>query len=341
MKRHSKALQATLGMVCFAFLILDSKSSLRGGLKGIELCLNALIPSLFPFIFLSIWTSSRLSDFSGILLRPIGRLCGIPKGCESLLLISFMGGYPVGAQTISRLWENKSLDSVTAKRLLGFCNLAGPSFIFGVLGQIFQSGKLCLLLWLTQVISAILTAILLPKTDTPQEAKFAESSVSLTNALQQSIVAMSRICGWTILFRIAITVLDRWLFWIFNDTTVVLLTGILELSNGAMALHLIDDPGLRFILAAALLSFGGLCVYMQTCSVTGPLGTGMYIPGKVIQALISTILAILITYTQTAVFYGTILSGFLFVLIIILMILHRKKIIVAFSRKRLYNQITK
>ena len=50
---------------------------------------------------------------------------------------------------------------------------------------------------------------------------------------------------------------------------------------------------MRFLLASVFLGFGGVCVGMQTVSVTGQAGldTGAYFPGKVLQAAISALLA--------------------------------------------------
>ena len=48
---------------------------------------------------------------------------------------------------------------------------------------------------------------------------------------------------------------------------------------------------MRFLAASTLLSFGGICVLMQTRAVTGSLGIKSYLKGKLLQALISLILS--------------------------------------------------
>ena len=64
-----------------------------------------------------------------------------------------------------------------------------------------------------------------------------------------------------------------------------------ELANGCYELELVGSSGLRFVLVSCLLAFGGLCVSMQTISVTGKLGIGLYFPGKVLQCCISISIA--------------------------------------------------
>jgi len=78
------------------------------------------------------------------------------------------------------------------------------------------------------------------------------------------------------------------------QTLKVTMTLAMELANGCLALNEIDNLLLRFVLCAAGLSFGGLCVTMQTISVTAPDGIGMYLPGKIIQTCIATLLAMIV-----------------------------------------------
>ena len=76
------------------------------------------------------------------------------------------------------------------------------------------------------------------------------------------------------------------------DGLEVLVTGVLELSNGFVAAAKIPSEGMRFLFCSIFLSFGGLCVGMQTVSVMDQLGTGMYFPGKILQCFISVLISI-------------------------------------------------
>lgn len=113
----------------------------------------------------------------------------------------------------------------------------------------------------------------------------------MQTALKRSIRVMTMVCGWIVLFRVLITFLDRWLLWLLPNEASVAVMGILELTNGCCQLEQIENTGLRFMAASGLLAFGGLCVTMQTVSVTGKLGLGTYLSGKLIQTVISLILS--------------------------------------------------
>ena len=124
--------------------------------------------------------------------------------------------------------------------------------------------------------------------------------------MQESVRIMASVCGWVVLFRVIITFLDRWFLWLLDKEWFVLLSGILELANGCLNLNMMDCEGMRLILASVFLGFGGICVAMQTVSVTARAGldTGLYFPGKILQAVISALLACpaaLLLYPQALV----------------------------------------
>ena len=101
---------------------------------------------------------------------------------------------------------------------------------------------------------------------------------------------MGSICGWVLLFRVAVGFIGRYTFTVLPVSVTVVLTGILELTNGCVALSAIESSGMRFVLSAFLLSAGGLCVALQTASAVKPLKLKTYFTGKCIQTIISTAL---------------------------------------------------
>lgn len=279
---------ASIGML---ILILDGKTALEGARQGIELCLKTVIPSLFPFFLLSILLTSSFMGSSLRILRPLGRLCGIPKGAESILIAGFLGGYPVGAQTISAAYAGRQLRKEEAERLLAFCNNAGPAFLFGMAASLFPRQWMAWALWGIHVASAIMTALLMPGNSPQTVGGIPEKPISLSAALNSAIRVMAAVCGWVVLFRIVIVFLSRWMLWLLPATAQVALIGLLELSNGCCELISISNIGLRFLLCSEMLAFGGLCVTMQTISVTGGLSLRYYFAGKLLQTAFSLLLA--------------------------------------------------
>ena len=312
-----------LAITAMTVLILDSKTALQGAKAGMELCFYTVVPSLFPFLVFSALINSVFTGRSLPFLRPISRLCGIPEGCESLLILGLIGGYPVGAQAVSDAYKQNILSSRTAKRMLGFCNNAGPSFLFGMVAAFFSSVCVPWLLWLIQIVSAVIVGALLPGKEHSKASLPTEKPITLPQSLNSALRAMASICGWVVLFRVILAVCARWFLWLLPPLAQITFTGVIELSNGCCALGSVENEGVRFLLASGLLSFGGLCVCMQTFSVVSELGPGMHVPGKLLQSAVSLLLAALmqpLLFTDGRILYGVLVGALATVVIIVLIL---------------------
>lgn len=291
MRFKATAATITFSALAMVLLILDSKTALSGAADGLDLCMRVVIPSLFPFFFISTLLSSSLIGRHVPFLCALGRLCGIPQGAESLLLTGFLGGYPAGAQCVAQANQVGQLSDTDARRMLGFCSNAGPAFLFGMAGRLFHRTGAVWTLWIIHILSALLIGVLLPEKSISQTKITSSRPVSASQAMTRAIKAMASVCGWVVLFRVILTVAQRWVLWLLPESLRVTVSGVLELSNGVIALFSISNPGQRFVLCSVFLAFGGLCVLMQTLSVTGHLGLGSYLSGKLIQSCLSFLLS--------------------------------------------------
>ena len=267
-KRYLPPIGWALGMLV---LILDGRTAMAGAAAGLELCIRTLIPSLFPFFVLSMMLTNTLSG-------------------GGLLLAGILGGYPVGAGNAAHAYRNGQLSREDAERMAVLCNCAGPSFLFGVLGPVLEDPAASIALWLIYLLSVGALWMLLPKS---KQTSCVRHHITLQQTLFLSIRAMAGVCGWVILFRLVLTILDRWILWILPDCARVCVYGILELSNGCLSLTVLE-PKMRFILAAGFISFGGVCVFLQTASVTEGLSMRYYFQGKMFQTSFCMLLASLL-----------------------------------------------
>lgn len=283
---------AALGMLA---LILDPKTAVSGGFTGVEMCLKTVIPSLLPFFILSVILTGTVTGRKLGFMRSLCKRCGIPEGAESILLVGLLGGYPVGAQCVCQAYTDGQLDRRDARRMLGFCSNAGPAFLFGMVGPLFRSGAEPAMLWGIHIFSAMAVGFLMPGKRSVKSNAMSSSPLTMGQAMERSIRVMANVCGWVILFRVILAFLDRWFLWLLPDTGKILLCGILELTNGCLGLSGTESEYLRFVLSSVFLGFGGVCVAMQTVSITtqAGLGTGLYFPGKILQTCISAVLSLL------------------------------------------------
>lgn len=322
----------TIPILCFAagllILILDAKTAISGASEGITLCLVSVIPSLFPFLFLSQLLTASLTGITMPVFRPVSKLLRIPQGSESILLTGLLGGYPTGAQCLYSAWSDGKIDRKTAQRMLSFCNNAGPAFLFGILSGVFTNSSTVWALWLIHILSALAAGYLLPGESSVCMLPQKNTPLSPAKALERAVKTMGLICGWIVLFRVLLAFCNRWFLWMFPTSAHIAINGLLELTIGCTALSYVIPEGLRMILCSGLLALGGICVTLQTVSVVGPVGLGKYIPGKLMQACFSVSLAALyqhffLTSSQKIVF-PLVIAGVLFVIPVFLSIFLQK-----------------
>lgn len=275
-------------------LILDSKTALSGAQEGLGLCLRTVIPSLLPFFVLSQLLNGALLGERLPLLQPLGKWMGIPEGSESILATGFLGGYPAGAQCVASACREGRLSPQDSRRMLAFCNNAGPAFLFGIAGALFEKQWMAWMLWGIHIFSALLTSLWIPGRSGAHISSGASRVPSLSGALTNALFIMAGVCGWVVLFRVILAFLTRWFGWLLPQTWQVILSGILELSNGCCGLSRIGNTGLRFVICSGFLAFGGLCVWLQTLSVTQGVDTSHYFPGKLLQTAFSLVLSMLV-----------------------------------------------
>ncbi len=330
-----KTVVAIIGIL---MLILDSKTALRGASEGLSLCIETVIPSLFPMLLISVYLNDRLKSFNMRILSPLAKPLGIPSGFEGILFIGFSGGYPVGAQGISQAYTRNDIDKQTAEHLLAFCNNAGPAFIFGITSSLFSRQIYVWLLWFIHIASAYITGLILTnkRAIEPVKSQYTQP-LTVIQALQIAIRVLSSICAWIIVFRVLIRFCDRWFLWLFPEWLQCIYTGMLELTNGCLQLLNIESEIYRFILCSVLLGFGGLCVFMQTISVISPLKPTKYILGKITQSSISLLLSVIVFILMQPAESIYIPLNFIFIpIILIAIIVIKQKKTVAKCKKMLY-----
>lgn len=304
--KNKQLLMGLAGAGAMMVLILDGKTALLGAREGIALCLMTVIPSLFPFFLLSRTVTTALMDGKAPFLRPLAALLGLPRGAEALAISALLGGYPAGAQAVAEGYRAGGLSKQQAEKLLPLCNQPGPAFLFGMVGLLFPKRWMAWALWAVVLLSCGLTSLLLSPGE-PASPWTSPSDSSLAAQLRGSLGAMGAVCGWVVLFRVLLAFCRRWWLWLLPGEAQVGVMGLLELSNGCVGLGQVADLRLRFCLAAGMLSFGGLCVALQTQSVAQGLSLKPYLWGKTLQMGIALALSLCVAYGIWAPMVGTFL----------------------------------
>ena len=277
-------------LLSMIFLILDSRCAADSAREALILCGRTLIPSLFPLFVLGGMLVPALAQ---IRIPGLSRILGFPEG---YFLLGLLGGYPLGAACIARAAERGDLRAEDAERITGLCSLCGPGFLFGVVGTLLSPGAAAVVFAL-QLEAALLTAVLWPGAAGIQSPARTEA-VSLSDALNKAVRSILTVCGWVTLAAVAAGFLRRWVFPFLPEGIAVVLTGLMELTNGILAAGNLGKDA-RFLLCALFASFGGISVLLQIRGVSPGIRMGQCIRQKAVHAVITTALAFL--YLRTGI----------------------------------------
>ena len=207
--RAGRGLLTVCGLGTGVLLLVQSEVAAEGVRKGIELCLDTVIPSLFIFMVFCDLLSGAGTD--NILLRPFGllaRLYRLPEVTGPALLLGVIGGYPIGARMAVSMKREGRLSGEQAGRLLTVAYGASPAFMAGVGWYVFGSGKLGLALWGCQLAACVLTGALMARfysaDHTPsyvtEGGRLGERFVG---AVVSAVRGMGIICGFVVVFSVA------------------------------------------------------------------------------------------------------------------------------------------
>lgn len=289
MKRKSNPLLPAgllLGMAC---LILDSSCGAKSAGQAIEICLQTVVPSLFPMFVLSGLVTQYLS--LGNISEGLEKLISFPRGSSGLFLMGLAGGFPTGAQCIQQAVEKNGLSGKDGERMLGLCDHCGPAFLFGITARLFSSPWAAPALFLIQAECALIMAHFWP--GTPGKAiRLPTAAITVTDSIRRAIQSMAFVCAWIVLANVICGFLNRWLFPFLPSFIPVLIRGILELTGGVLSLADVPSESLRFLLCCAMINWGGICVHLQIQSLAA--GAGLSVRSCVLQKLCQAFLSVLL-----------------------------------------------
>lgn len=298
---REKYTSAILFSAFFTALLLWKSDVQAGVAEGLSICCRVLIPSLFCFsvgvnYLLRIGVFDRTGSGLEMLTNKLLHLHG-----PALLpvLAGLLGGFPLGPCVLAQMYEDGAVSRQDAYAVSGICNQAGPAFLLGAVGSITGSSRTALLLFLINLVSAGLTALLLrperqpmgsvrKKRRTPQKA-----SLAFLDSVRESTFAMLQLTGFVVFFTAGqhllcrLLPLDR-----FSSPVTGLLLGMFELSTGTVR-FMTCAPGSAFLPLSFLIGWGGLCVHLQAASFFLRAGIPMkqYLLGKTVQGLLCAALA--------------------------------------------------
>lgn len=282
-------------------LIISGERSVSCAREAVRICLDVIVPSLFPFFICSgVLIYSGFCDTVSAVFRPVMKpLFNVGGAGAGAFVIGILSGYPLGAHTACKLYESNYLSKTEAERLLAFCNNSGPLFILGSVGiSLYSSPQLGAILYASHILACVTVGILFRFYKRHEynayEASIKTSQTNMSGifstAAANSIKSMLTICA-TVIFFSTITVLAVDLLPI-NSEAEAIITGLCEFVTGSVKISQLHmDLWKRMVMSAFIIGFAGLSVHMQVMSVTAEYDLSLkpYILGKVMHGIISAV----------------------------------------------------
>ncbi len=237
-----------------------------------EIIKNAIITSaniffynVFPFLFPMLLLSDFLIYYNFPLIfvkffsKTFYHIFHMNSYQTFTFITSFFSGTPANAYIINNLLENNKLTKNEAEYTLSISFFTSPLFYYAMLKNIFPKDnllqlKLFIIPYIANTIIAFLTK---PKQKPPNSIITNEQTMPFSKffsqSLNKSLNTLLMILGTITFFFIINT--------IFNPKKNILITGLLEISQGLSMLSKTNLPKALYTLI--FISFGGLSIQMQ------------------------------------------------------------------------------
>lgn len=243
---------------------------LSHALSGLQLWLQRMIPTLFPFMVISgIMIRMQLTDVFIGLLKPLsGFLFRIRPTCIYAMTVGFLCGFPMGAHVAAQLYESGQITKKEASFLLAFCNNIGPvyfiSFALPALSLPCRFYYLFGMYGLPLLYGLFLRYTFYRKNLSKKNIPFSSSPrLSLLEALDESVFSslesIAKLGGYMIFFNLLFIVPDL----LFSGTFLQGVSCCLLEITGGIGVIKAHAP----LMVLCILPFGGLSCIAQTYSM--------------------------------------------------------------------------
>lgn len=304
-------------LLCGAGLLCYSKAVSAAMTQALALCVQVLLPSLFPFFVLSSMFISTgvIQRLSTRLEKPFQWLFGLPGSFGAALLLGAAGGYPVGAKTIATLYQQGQCSKRDAEKALRFCNNAGPAFLISAVGaSLLQDPHAGLNLYAVHVLSALIIGFIYRKnTDhvkyngiTADHMRSTATISLFLRAVTDAFSSFLNVSAFVLIFSVISTMLQQ--LPLIDSLHCLpgggilwygLLAGFLELTSGVACLTQGVLPSSILLPALSFLcGWGGCSVHFQTISLLHDAGLScrQYLKSKLLQGILAALITGMICF---------------------------------------------
>ena len=314
-----------LGTVLIGLLLLTvtllvfthSKLMIETVSFSIKLWMDQLIPSLFPFFFLSEFfiEYGMVELLAALFHRGMNFFFHLKGETAFVLVMSMISGFPSGAKYTKSLYDKGIINVQEATSLLTFTHFSNPLFILGLVAtSLLQNPKVGLIILGVHYGTNLLIGILFRPKEKPIEEKITfrkglsrmhqkriHNSLNfgqiLKNAIFHTFEVLVLMLGTITFFLIIRNLLN--VIIPLSSLSNTILSGCLEMTQGIYAVSNLALPlSWKASLITFFLSFGGLSVHMQVYSIISEtkIKYKCFLKARIIHAFLSSIIVLLLLH---------------------------------------------
>ncbi len=276
---HIKQIMLIIVTVFVFVCLLAYPSGVKNGISSsLKMCGESVIPSLFPFLFVSSFiTESGIFEIrSRVLERISERLFSLSLNSLTVFILSALGGFPVGAKAAAGFLEKGKISESEAKRLVLSCVNPAPAFAVCAVGlSFFSDKKTGVLIYISVILSNFIILFLTkfifnesPLTQADRKIPDFNIASSFVSAGAKASAAIISICCYVLLFSCLCEVMKEI---IKSPELLDFLCGICEVTEGGRRLSAYGN----IPLVAGIIGWGGLSVHCQIMDSVKESGVGV------------------------------------------------------------------
>lgn len=251
-----------------------------------------IIPSLFPFMVLSTYVSqSTATEFLARLIdKPSRKIWNVNGNGLIAVFLGLIGGYPVGAKTVSEFYTDGKLSQQEASKLMNWCVNPGPAFVITAVGTFMLKNTVSgIILYASNLLSCLYISIFtrffnsieIPKMPCIQSKE--KSSNLLIKSVATGSEGMLSTCGWVLTFSAVAALLDAM---VTAKGLRLFLQCITEVTTGC---SICTQNRLPLPAISAVIGFGGFAVIAQVSPYLNKCGVSIkqFVCWKVVNGALS------------------------------------------------------
>lgn len=304
-------LSVSLLIFCLSFMLTPNSKSLT--LNGIKLWVGYVLPTLFPYLFISaMLTSFSLTGKLANALSPLTkRLFNVGGGGGYAFLISIISGYPVGAKIVSDLYKKGAFSRSEGVRASILCSTCSPVFLITTIGAItFNDNRFGILLFFCHILSSFIIGFIFSfykrkeKPNTVSDFNIYFNELSFYEGVKNATLSVLTVGGFITLFYIItelflsynlLAPIIKLFSLIFGDCSIGkgFSLGLFECTKGIKIISTAKSTPLLLPTVAFLSGFGGLSVIAQSTAYLkdAKIKTAPFILSKIVGAIVNFIIA--------------------------------------------------